>query len=364
MALTQKYVTVTGAGAHDGSLGGEWTLAEAIAAVAAGTQVDIAPGVYANAATSLTLATAGTTTAPIIWRGRDSLGNEPTYLATPGTDMPSITFTSGGFTPTAAFQHFRNIDFAGTSSSFGCFNGSGGDIRVIGCRFLTTSGTSRCVSLSGNSCMLLRCRIVAAPAQPALLITAGGSSLIAGNYITGGNGGISGTTGTGTKVIGNIFDSIGGNAITLTTGSGMFALNSVYAATGHGFAWTSTPGLACSIYCNHFEGLVTAATAAIINSSGTASENIQCVNNSYYNNVANGSGLGDTPVIFDVGNLAGSGFANAAGGDFTPSALLRATGFPGTFEAVSAFRGYATNGALQVAAGGGINFLVGGGLVR
>jgi len=364
MALAQKYVTVAGAGAHDGSLGNEWTLAEAIAAVAAGTQVDIAPGVYANAATSLTLATAGTTTAPIIWRGRDSLGNEPTYLAVAGTDMPSITFTSGGFTPTGGFQHFRNIDFAGTSSTFGCFNGSGSQIRAIGCRFLTTSGTNRCVSMSGNSCMLLRCRIVPASGQPAILITAGGGTLIAGNYITGGNGGISGTTGTGTRVIGNIFDSIAGNAVTLTTGNGLFAFNSVYAATGHGFAWTGTPSAACSIYCNHFEGLVTAATAAIANTSGTASDLIQCVNNSYYNNVANGSGLGDTPVIFDVGNLAGSGFANAAGGDFTPSALLRATGFPGTFEAISAFRGYASNGALQAASGGGINLLVGGGLVR
>lgn len=72
MAWTERYVTVAGAGAHDGtSEGNAWTLAEAIAAAAAGQRVNVKAGTH-TVASDRTFGTAGTDASAIWWRGYNS----------------------------------------------------------------------------------------------------------------------------------------------------------------------------------------------------------------------------------------------------------------------------------------------------
>jgi hypothetical protein len=211
-----------------------------------------------------------------------------------------------------------------------------------------------------------RCYFSSTVSQILLHGLTGGQLLILGNYFTGGSGGVIFTTGIANTIQANVFDAIGGDAMSFTTGYGNVLGNSVYAPLGHGLTWSSTPSGGCHVANNHFENVNQASKAAINNGSGTASGLIRPVGNSYYQCTSNVAGQGDNPNIFDVGTLAGSGFVNAAGHDFTPSALLLAKGFPGQFENISAFRGYMNPGALQsqASSGGGGGYLVGGGLVR
>ena len=80
MAITEKYVTTTGAGAHDGtSEANAWSLTEAIAAAAAGNRVNVKAGTYTLGAGATF--PAGTVAAPIIWRGYSSTIGDLTVAA-------------------------------------------------------------------------------------------------------------------------------------------------------------------------------------------------------------------------------------------------------------------------------------------
>jgi len=321
------------------------------------TRINIIAGTLSQGSTSLTFNTAGTAAAiPVWWRGCKTTpgdqDNNPAAVA--GTDIPSIQFTSGGLTANAPYQAWSNLDITGATTSGGLFNGTSSNQIIYGCRFRQTAGASvRCVALSGNSGTMVRCYVSAVSGQRCIDAVSATGNLFLGNYITGGNSGISHTSAPAAAIHCNVFDSIGGDAIQFSTGWGTIIGNSIYAPAGHGVNWTSTPGFACHVANNHFEGVNQASKAAINNASGTASTLIRIVSNSYYDCTAIVAGQDDMPAILDVGTLAGSGFINAAGDDFTPSALLLAMGLPGQFEAISAFRGWMTPGALQAQSGGG-----------
>lgn len=140
MAFTEKYVTVTGAGAHDGSSeANAWTFAEMIAATpAAETRVNIKAGSYSEGAT--TLPSNGTSAAPIVLRGYNStigdLDNQG--RSADGTldtsNMPDMELT-GKWTH-SSYCVLQNLDITGALSS-----------ELIG-------------TLATDYCSLVNCRVV------------------------------------------------------------------------------------------------------------------------------------------------------------------------------------------------------------
>lgn len=95
-ASTDRYVTVAGAGSHNGTLGNEWTLSEALAQAQSGNHVHIKKGDYGSG--SYTISNSGTVGSPIIFEGYDvSPEDYPTLVRTPTTvlDASSMPYING-----------------------------------------------------------------------------------------------------------------------------------------------------------------------------------------------------------------------------------------------------------------------------
>ena len=118
MALTERYVSTTGAGAHDGTTAGNaWTLAEAITNAAAGHRVNI----LSNATYTLGAATTfpnGASEDPIEWRGYNSAigdlentGRASATAALTVTDFPVIDGGASHVITGGTFNLFKNIRF-------------------------------------------------------------------------------------------------------------------------------------------------------------------------------------------------------------------------------------------------------------
>ncbi len=87
--LRERYVTVAGAGTGDGSLGNEWTFAQALSGAIAGDLVHIQAGNYGGA--NYTITKSGTSANPIVFQG---------YKTTPG-DITSNYYIYGTSTDSA-----------------------------------------------------------------------------------------------------------------------------------------------------------------------------------------------------------------------------------------------------------------------
>lgn len=161
MAFTERYVSVAGAGAHDGtSEANAWTFAEMItAAPSAGTRVNVKAGSYSVGA--YTIGT-GTVAAPFVIRGYnstigdlDNLGRDATgALVT--TNMPDITITAT-WTP-GAFSVLQNLDITGALSASLISTSTLDDQTFISCRFINTqnNASARTVSLD-QTFLLINC---------------------------------------------------------------------------------------------------------------------------------------------------------------------------------------------------------------
>jgi len=199
-----KYVTAAAAGGGDGSAGSPWTLAEAIAAVASGDRVNIKAGVYANTTTSLTFATAGTTTAPIWWRGYSAtIGDLDTLASHTTLTLPSITFTTGQFISTGAHQIFSNLSVTSAATAAGgAVYVTGGTSKLIRCRVINSAanvGAAAVTFATGANNYLIGSYLSSNAAANVVKDTASGAS-IDQCYISGGLGGI---VGGGTEIITN-----------------------------------------------------------------------------------------------------------------------------------------------------------------
>jgi hypothetical protein len=321
------------------------------------TRVNVKAGTYANTTSSRTCTMVGLATAHLWFRGfkanpGDQDGN---YAAVAGTDIPSMTFTSGGWLGGGSLRIFSNIDVTGASTSSSLWNGNAASELLYNMRFRQTAGsTVRCVEIGNANSGMIGCYVSALSTQNCILLFSSSNTLFLGNYITGGNLGINGGSGIGCLVLHNIFDQIGGDVASFTTGNSRFVNNSIYAPTGHGITWSGTPVGACDVINNHFEGVNQSGKAAINNGSGTASTLIRPVANSYYDCATTIAGQGDVASIFDLGTLGASGYTDAGTHNFYPSAALIAkAAFPGYFENMGGLRGYLVPGAIQPTSGGG-----------
>ena len=146
MAYTERYVTSAAAGGGDGSSGSPWTLAEAFTNAAGGDRVNIqSDGAYTVSSGSASTS-AGSVTAPIVWRGYnstigdlDTVGRDTpangSHLLT--ADMPAITLAAT-LVP-GAYNIFMNLNMSMTISDQAVEATSNDWITLYQCKVLNSS---------------------------------------------------------------------------------------------------------------------------------------------------------------------------------------------------------------------------------
>ncbi len=350
MSFTEKYCSVAGGGAHDGSTAADaWTFAEAIAGVAAGNRVNMIAGTYVNTVTGRSLTTAGTAIAPIWWRGyKTTIGDQDNNnVAVAGTDIPAITFTTGQFIVGAAHQILSSLDIAGACTTAGgqfVINGTPGvTCYRVRCQNTAANAAGRAIGTTTGS-MLIACYFKATTTATICVNLLNNKTTLFGCVIVGGTTGVS-LGGNPNYVLWNVFDSQAGDAmLTVSTASAVIANNAIYAPAGNGINIIATVG-ELLIANNYFENVNQASKAAINNTSGTDTDLIRCVGNAYFNCTATISGITNSFSIFDNGTLGSAAFIAPTSQNFGMLAPGQNLGYPGLFENTNVFRGLLDVGA-------------------
>jgi hypothetical protein len=352
VAWTERYVSVAGGGAHDGtSAANAWTLAEAIAAYAAGQRLNVIAGTYANTTTSRTFSTAGTTTSPVWWRGyKTTIGDLDAQPATgttrvAGTDIPSFTFTTGQMTISSGHQTFSNIDVNGAATAGAQLVVSGGSgVRLDRVRVENTAAnaaSSACSIQTSAGPIALRCWFKATTtATRCLQVAACG---LAGCSVVGGTAGLDWTSG-GLSLASCTVRSAGSHGFNFNaSGSPLqaFFLTS-YNNGGDGIRLATLPSFGQIVGCL----LANNSGYGINNSTGTNTNIITRLANDFYSNTSGTeNGFGDSPSLQEISESA-SPFNGTTDLGLVGAANARANGPPGPFEN-EAFSSYLDVGAVQ-----------------
>lgn len=326
MAFSEKYVTVTGGGLHDGSSeANAWTLAEAVSNYAAGDRINVKAGTYSDSS-MVTFATPGTASSPVAWRGYKTtigdLDTHPTTQRVSGTDCPLFTnsVSSGGAYSARSYQSFEQIHF--TSAVVGVVLDLGfaqNAISLIGCRVeSTTTSTGYVRAVFGNkltyayfsdcyfsknstadTCVwayvsstlwnLQRCTIVGG--ATGFKLDSNGRSCALESCVFSGQGTASCLSNGHTKISNSSFYNCSGNFIEKSSGDNeLVVLNCVFSECG-GYAISNSSGLD-----NHQ----------------------QWISDNTYHDFSFGSGrLNNIPHDFYAKVDTASPFVDAANGDFT-----------------------------------------------
>jgi hypothetical protein len=360
----------TGATGRSCFIGGAWGKTSAASAsldiifslfnagtVSAPTRVNIKCGVYANGSTSRTISTAGTATAPLWWRGyKGSAGDQDNNpLAAAGTDIPSITFTTGRLAVGSAYNILSSLDISGAAvtTSSGQLYINSGLCTLFHVRSTNTAANSNGIAIwitsSGSGCSAACCSFTATTSASTVIYTQAANAFIDGCLVTGG---IIGLNQTAALVVTNcIFSGQAGDSIKFAGTAMNIIGNSFYAPGGNGINITSSPTAGLQILNNYFEN-VNQTSKAAINCTYTNTTTPRCIGNAYFN-CTNMSGITENIKFSDQGTLGSAGFVSGATGNFAPSSALQGIGVPGVFETVSAYQGYITPGAVQPNPSGG-----------
>jgi hypothetical protein len=346
-AWTERYVSVAGAGAHDGtSAGNAWTLAEAITNAAAGQRINVINDTYSNTTTDRTFANAGSDSTAIWWRGYNTAIGDIDSDNT--LTKPLISFTTGFMTVSGANNWFSNIRVTGadTTVTEGVVRVTAPNTRFWRCRFEGTAADADCkpweASSTGDNAILYGCYFVSNAL--ANCCVCGDDTFITGCVFENGLSGV--VMGGGPCTISNsLFINQAAHCVSNITVTSMIVIgNSFYSPAGDGVEMAGATSYA-QVVNNIFDDCGVYA----VNCAGGVSANVHLFNNSFYD-----SGTADLNNVYEsnqVGNIteSASPFTNAAGGDFTldPDSLSAGAGFPGTLENSSGEVGYRDLGALQ-----------------
>lgn len=346
MAFTERYVSVAGAGAHDGtSAANAWTLAEAItAAPAAGTRVNVLKGTYANTTTSRALSLAGTTTAPIWWRGYDTTIGD--IDLDPSLTRPQITFTTGTLTIGGTHQIVTCLDIAGAGATRQVL-ASGANLFVRRVRIENTNAAAGAQALTNSGVgNLFRGCWIKATSTAARVVANSTTVAYLGCVIDGGILGVDNTGGI-LQAQFNVFKNMSSHAVALSGVAAAFhvASNTFRTIGGDGLNIATLSSTVTYVVANNLFADVTGT--AINNATGVDTNLIRCWANGFFNVGQQEAGMGDSPE-FDTVVTALDPHTNAAGGDLSLTALstMVAGGTPGPFENQT-YRGYLDIGAVQ-----------------
>lgn len=338
-------------------------------------RINVKAGTYANTSTSRTLAAAGTQTAPIWWRGfKTTAGDQDSNsAAVAGTDIPTLTFTTGQLAITGAYHILSNMDVTGAQTT-------NGQIRLNGQAPTLYRVRSTCTSANANGCAFS----IGSGANAAALVACYGTSTSSADVYTfstsaacfgciasGGKDSFALST-LSVQLFGCIAISPANDGIksAATTTTVQTVINcSIYGPAGHGIEFSGSLSSALLLVANcHFENCNQSGKAGIANTSGGNLVSCHLIGNSYYNCTSNTSGITEDYKIADNGTVGGSGFSAGGSNNFNATSYLKGIGFPGTFEYLSTNVGYFDTGAVQrvePSGSGGVTHLAGkgGGLV-
>jgi len=332
MAWTERYVRTDAAGGGDGTTNtnsganGAWTLAEAIANVAAGQRVNVKSGTYALSS-AITFAVAGTSTTPIWWRGFSStigdLDTETDHTLFPWFDM---TGASVFLTVSGAFNWISNIRLTAdnTASLSAAINWTGADGR---CFHNHVTGEAadidgHAISLANTSdrTMVFCNSFFATTTATACfeLVSSAALPLVFSNYISGGN--IGASIASTCTFRGNIITGCSAQGINLTVGAVAIEGNTFHSTGGPGIRIT-TGVRGVAVANNIFSDVATYAVSHADTDSSTL-----VTNNAYWDITT--AQLENIDEQFNAITCSASPFVNAGSGDFTPTSEVKSLGIP------------------------------------
>lgn len=365
MAWTEKWWIAGGAGAVDGSSeANAWDTPTLISSVAPGNRVNMKASVDANAATSRSFGVVGTTTAPVWFRGYKTtigdLDNQPSSTRVAGTDIPSLTFTTGGMTigATGAHQIWSNIDIVGARVAGPQLSVAGGTIRLRRVRVENTGANalSTATALTANGNYTFTASWFKANVSATRAFDTGSRTVVLpGCVFTGGGVGLD-LTATGAVVIAQfcLFDGCGSHGIRVNGAATLVDVTNCdfIGCGGDGFNVTTLPTAGSIRNCL----FILNGGYGINNATGTATNLIQRANNDFgtgaqANTSGTENGFGDSPTFNDVSESS-SPFVSGTNRGLVSTANARGAGLPGLFENVS-YIGYLDIGAVQEQAGTG-----------
>lgn len=364
MAWTERYVSVTGGGAHDGTTEADaWTLAEALAADAGGQRINVKAGTYTAAAR--TFSVAGTSSSGVWYRGYNTTIGD---IDTDNTlTKPVIQCGSNSQTLSGAHHIFSNLDISGAvAGTLVAVSGAHVHLDRVRIENTDSGSTSYAVRATGNGFYLTRSWIKANTAcnYVAILEERG---CIQGNVFRGGKSGLLIDTTSGfCGVLFNVFDDQADNYgldCTLTTGGSCVIVGNTFYAPGLRCIRVSATQAALLVISGNI--LANSGQYGIATVSGTVRAH-RLANDFYSNSSGTESGFGDWPSLAEKSESS-SPFTNAASHDFSvvTGALAKAAGAGGGFENES-YTSYLDIGAVQrqeSSGGGGAGPLLNGRLV-
>lgn len=246
MAITERYVSTTGAGAHDGtSEANAYSWAEMVTAIntptAAGYRYNVKQGTYSLSATT-TITGDGTTTAPCIIRGYkttpgDATLGRTTYGVLDASNMPTIAYgsTYGLDASGADYIVFEALNFTGSHSGY--WFRTGNQNLVVNCAFNNANtGGHIAVLVNTSNTGLVDCDVISAGTAQAVNIGVGTSYAVGCRIKCSGSGGVGLQIDQTASAVNNTIYECGGHGISVpSTGSSVTLIgNTVQGCGGDG----------------------------------------------------------------------------------------------------------------------------------
>lgn len=367
MAITERYVTTTGAGAHDGtSEGNAFSWAEMVsdlnAGGRAGYRYNVKQGTYSRAGTLDTLTGDGSTTAPIIIRGyKTTIGDATLGRLTTGaldtSNMPTVTYNSSGlFYPTGSTHLVVESIILISANPYYAF-ASNTNAVIHNCSISCTSANvaASCIEVAGTETSIINCDLTNSGTTGSYAVEVKAVyCVIHGCRITSAGHGIALTSSSAATITGNVIFSCPTSGIYVgTTAKAAIIGNTIYAC-GNGVEYVSGGTGLALVVGNH----ITDCTGYAVDYNANTEPRILIANRTR----DNASGIADATsdwrtalellgVTTDSGNYS-TDYADAPGGDFSllstaagigrglmPYTDLGAVGAPRT---ASGLKGYAS----------------------
>jgi hypothetical protein len=220
VAFTERYVSVAGAGAHDGtSEANAWTMAEGITNGVGGQRLNIKAGSYSQGAATLANATAA---AHLVWRGYNStIGdlddqgrNADGTLNT--TNFPAVTIT--GILEAGNWNVLQNLNFSGALSSTLVGGFAADNWELVNCQVVNSqnNASARCVVFD-NACAAIGSDLYCSGAAHASVLDADAATLVYGCRIRGTSASASLLTVDNGTVLRNAFIGPAANGVVYQT---------------------------------------------------------------------------------------------------------------------------------------------------